>query len=58
MDPELIRQLKKFIDEDLDQWERFRMESTSGPVWINIDRECIYGPESAYDVLGDHSSNG
>lgn len=34
----LVRLLQKFADQGLDQWERWRVESTNGEVCVRIDR--------------------
>lgn len=43
---EMVRLLTLYFNTELDQWERWRIESAHGPVYVDIGRE----PDPSVDV--------
>ncbi|GIF25158.1 hypothetical protein BJ973_007412 [Actinoplanes tereljensis] len=48
---QLARLLARYADQELDQFEHWRVATQYGPVFIDISRQCPPGTEDAYDVL-------
>lgn len=48
---EILPALKEFFENELDQWEMFKIDTRFGKVYTIFSREILYGSESSYDYL-------
>jgi hypothetical protein len=51
---ELTEAMRRYFEEELDQWDLFKMRSEKyGTVYISFSRSLLHGDESDYTLIGE-----